>query len=111
MYGKVSVLFKYFHDAHTTLAPNFTLRYTEFQMDVKIINPFLVSCENAFKKVLKKREIQQILVTAINLDVLCEQGLLLEPLQSLVWKDEGTFGVGSYSLCSIIWINRDCKRL
>lgn len=50
-------------------------------------------CENAIRKVLKKREIQQILVTAINLDVLCEQGLLLEPLQSMVWKDEGTFGV------------------
>lgn len=30
-------------------------------------------CENAIRKVLKKREIQQILITAINLDVLCEQ--------------------------------------
>ena len=38
-----------FYNRFFHLAPNFTLRYTEYEMDVKIINPFLVSCENAFK--------------------------------------------------------------
>lgn len=53
----------------------------------------VTECEEAIKKVLLKREIQQVLLTAINLDIMSEQGLLLEPLQTMVYTDQGTFGV------------------
>lgn len=45
------------------------------------------------KEVFLKREIQQVILTAINLDIMSEQGLLLEPLQTMVYTDQGTFGV------------------
>lgn len=50
-------------------------------------------CIDAVKSVLNKREIQHTLLTAINLDVLAEQNLLLGPLQNIVLEDRGTFGV------------------
>lgn len=50
-------------------------------------------CESAIKSVLNKREILHTLLTAINLDVLAENGMLLGPLQKIVVEDRGTFGV------------------
>ena len=85
MYGKVSVLFKYFRDALTTLAPNFTLRYTEFEMDVKIINPFLVSCENAFKNMF-------------DMPPQHKDPYLLDPNAGPAWEISGLLGItGDYN--------------
>lgn len=50
-------------------------------------------CIDAVNSVITKREFQHTLCTAINLDVLCENGMLLGPLQASVWEDRGTFGV------------------
>lgn len=49
--------------------------------------------EDAFNSVLEKREIQHMLITGFNLDVLAEQGQLLGPLQAVVSEDRGTYGV------------------
>ena len=85
MYGKVSVLFKYFHDAHTTLAPNFALRYTESEMDVKIINPFLISCEDAFKNMF-------------DMPPQHKDPYLLDPNAGHAWEISGLLGItGDYN--------------
>lgn len=47
----------------------------------------------AVKSVLSKREIQNSLITAINLDVLAENKLLVGPLQGMMLDDRGTFGI------------------
>lgn len=47
----------------------------------------------AVKAVLAKREIQNALVTSINLDVLAENKLLVGPLQGMMLDDRGTFGI------------------
>lgn len=50
-------------------------------------------CKKAVLSVLDKREFQHTICTAINLDVLCENNMLLGPLQAAVFEDRGTFGV------------------
>lgn len=51
------------------------------------------SCLDSVKNVLKKRELQHAILVGIELDELCEQGKLSEPLQEIVESDEGLFGV------------------
>jgi phosphatidylglycerophosphatase A len=50
-------------------------------------------CDLSVNEVLKKRELQHAILVGVELDKLAEQGLLSEPLQSLVEGDEGLFGV------------------
>lgn len=50
-------------------------------------------CLDSVKMVLKKRELQHAILVGIELDELCEQGKLSEPLQEIVQSDEGLFGV------------------
>lgn len=51
------------------------------------------SCLESVKSVLKKRELQHAILVGIELDELCEQGKLSQPLQQIVESDEGLFGV------------------
>lgn len=51
------------------------------------------SCIESVEKVLEKRELQHAILVGIELDELCEQGKLSEPLQQIVESDEGLFGV------------------
>lgn len=44
------------------------------------------------EKVLLKREVQHTVMTGIQLDVLAEQGKMVQPLQDIVATDEGLFG-------------------
>lgn len=50
-------------------------------------------CLHAVEMVLKKRELQHAILVGIELDELCEQGKLSEPLQEIIQADEGLFGV------------------
>ncbi len=50
-------------------------------------------CIDSVYKVLEKREIQNAILVGVELDVLAEKNLLSEPLQSLIEKDEGLFGI------------------
>lgn len=55
-------------------------------------------------RVLEKREVQHSLVTAINLDVLAENKLLVGPLQSILVEDRGTYGVDEiFMLTSLLY--------
>lgn len=59
-------------------------------------------CEHNIQKVLSKREVQNAILTGINLDMLAEQDLLLEPLLSMVQTDESLYGVDEIVALSIV---------
>lgn len=50
-------------------------------------------CLASVKSVLAKREVQFALLTGITLDTFAEQGLLPEPLQTIVANDEPLYGI------------------
>jgi len=50
-------------------------------------------CLEHVSHVLHKREVQNACLTGIQLDVLAEQNLLKEPLQSMVIRDESLYGI------------------
>src|SRR5690606_37220731 len=50
-------------------------------------------CQIHVDQVLKKREVQNAILTGIQLDILAEQKQLLPPLQEMVEQDEGLYGI------------------
>lgn len=54
------------------------------------------------ERVLSKREVQNAILTGIQMDVLAEKKLLAEPLQSIIEKDEGLYGVDETLALSIV---------
>lgn len=58
-------------------------------------NPFLTEseCISSVEAVLEKREVQHTILTGLVLDTLAEHGLLPEPLQSILVRDEPLYGV------------------
>src|SRR5690242_19491683 len=59
-------------------------------------------CIHNVERVLSKREVQNAILTGIQLDVLAEKGLLEEPLQSIVETDESLYGVDEILAFSIV---------
>lgn len=59
-------------------------------------------CIHNVNRVIAKREVQNALFTGIQLDILAEKGLLEEPLQSFIAKDEGLYGVDEILALSIV---------
>lgn len=58
-------------------------------------------CENV-NSVLLKREVQNAVITGIELDILAEKGLLSQPLLDIVLNDEGLFGIDEIMALSIV---------
>lgn len=56
----------------------------------------------SIEQVLKKREVQNAIMTGIQLDTLAEQKQLHEPLQSIIEKDEGLYGIDEIMSFSIV---------
>lgn len=54
------------------------------------------------RKVLRKREVQNAILTGIQIDRLSEQGILNEPLQTMVANDEGLYGIDEIMAFSIV---------
>ncbi|WP_144461485.1 phosphatidylglycerophosphatase A family protein [Siminovitchia fortis] len=52
--------------------------------------------------VLRKREVQNAILTGIQLDMLAEQGKLDEPLQTIIGTDESLYGVDEILAFSIV---------
>lgn len=52
----------------------------------------LEECLESVERVLSKREVQNAILTGIQLDMLAEEGKLLSPLQEIVFNDEGLYG-------------------
>ncbi|MFG6119561.1 phosphatidylglycerophosphatase A family protein [Thalassobacillus sp. B23F22_16] len=62
----------------------------------------LDECRYNVEKVLTKREVQNAILTGIQLDVLAEKKQLEEPLQGTIDKDEGLYGVDEIIALSIV---------
>ncbi|WP_335870319.1 phosphatidylglycerophosphatase A family protein [Bacillus sp. 2205SS5-2] len=62
----------------------------------------MADCVHNVERVLRKREVQNAILTGIQLDRLCEKGLLEEPLQSIIAVDEGLYGVDEVLAFSIV---------
>jgi phosphatidylglycerophosphatase A len=54
------------------------------------------------ERVLSKREVQNAIITGIQLDVLAEEGKLRDPLQHIIEIDEGLYGVDEVLALSIV---------
>lgn len=52
-------------------------------------------------KVLSKREVQNAILTGIQLDILSEKGLIEEPLLSIIKRDESLYGIDEILALSI----------
>ncbi|TCS96918.1 phosphatidylglycerophosphatase A family protein [Hazenella coriacea] len=50
-------------------------------------------CLEHVKQVLKKREVQNAVLTGIQLDILAEKKILSEPLQDMIFRDESLYGI------------------
>lgn len=73
------------------------------QLQQKYIeNLTMEECEYNVKKVLMKREVQNAILTGIQLDMLAEQKKLLSPLQEMVDNDEGLYGCDEILALSIV---------
>lgn len=59
-------------------------------------------CIYNVERVLTKREVQNAILTGIQLDILAEKGMLEEPLQSIISVDEGLYGVDEILAFSIV---------
>ena len=59
-------------------------------------------CLANVKKVLQKREVQNAILTGIQLDKLAEKNELDEPLQQIVEQDEGLYGIDEVIALSIV---------
>lgn len=59
-------------------------------------------CIHNVERVLSKREVQNAIITGIQLDVLAEKKLLESPLQEIVETDEGLYGVDEVLAFSIV---------
>ncbi|EOW9528462.1 phosphatidylglycerophosphatase A [Bacillus cytotoxicus] len=62
----------------------------------------MAECRYNVERVLSKREVQNALITGIELDILAEKGLLSEPLQDIVKRDEGLYGIDEVIALSIV---------
>lgn len=59
-------------------------------------------CIQNVDAVLSKREVQNAVLTGIQLDMLAEEGKLMEPLQSIIANDEGLYGCDEILSLSIV---------
>ena len=59
-------------------------------------------CIDNVHAVLRKREIQNAILTGIELDMLAEKKLLSSPLQEIIENDEGLFGIDEILALAIV---------
>ncbi|WP_223070377.1 phosphatidylglycerophosphatase A [Paenibacillus caui] len=59
-------------------------------------------CIHNVERVLSKREVQNAILTGIQLDILCEQELLIPELQDMIKHDESLYGVDEILAFSIL---------
>lgn len=62
----------------------------------------LEKCIRHVDRVLSKREVQNAVITGIQLDVLAEEGKLESPLQETIFTDEGLYGIDEIIALSIV---------
>lgn len=60
------------------------------------------NCIDNVERVLSKREVQNAILTGIQLDMLAEKKMLEQPLQRIIEVDEGLYGVDEVLAFSIV---------
>ena len=60
------------------------------------------ACMTSVERVLSKREVQNAVLTGIQLDMLAEAGQLLPPLQDMIQHDESLYGCDEVLALSIV---------
>lgn len=60
------------------------------------------TCAENVEAVLTKREVHNAILTGIQLDILAEEGKMIQPLQEIIQKDEGLYGVDEILALSIV---------
>lgn len=65
-------------------------------------NLTMENCLHNVNRVLSKREVQHALLTGIELDILAEENKLSEPLQNIIHRDEGLYGIDEVIALSIV---------
>src|SRR5690625_7126037 len=60
------------------------------------------TCIHNVNRVLSKREVQHAILTGIQLDELAEKNKLVEPLQDIIQRDEGLYGIDEVIAFSIV---------
>lgn len=65
-------------------------------------NLTIEECIHNVEQVLNKREVQNAVLTGIQLDILAEQDLLIPELQDMIRNDEGLYGVDEILAFSIV---------
>lgn len=60
------------------------------------------TCIHNVDRVLTKREVQHAILTAIQLDILAEEKKLIQPLQDIIYRDEGLYGIDEVLAFSIV---------
>jgi phosphatidylglycerophosphatase A len=63
-------------------------------------------CIHNVEMVLMKREVQNAVLTGIQLDILAEEGKLLQPLQDMIQNDEGLYGCDEVLALSIVNVDK-----
>lgn len=61
----------------------------------------LAQCLDSVERVLEKREVQNAMLTGIILDIYAEKGLLPEPLQGILCRDDSLYGIDEVLALSI----------
>ncbi|USG66817.1 phosphatidylglycerophosphatase A [Brevibacillus ruminantium] len=66
--------------------------------------PYLTldDCRESVQAVLRKREVQNALMTGIQLDMLAEKKQLFSPLQEIIEKDESLYGIDEVMALAIV---------
>lgn len=59
-------------------------------------------CLHNVQAVIRKREVQNAILTGIELDVLAEEGKLSSPLSEIIANDEGLFGIDEVLALAIV---------
>lgn len=59
-------------------------------------------CIESIEVVLSKREVQNTIITGVEIDILAEKGLLSQPLNDILTGDEGLYGIDEIMALSIV---------
>ncbi len=62
----------------------------------------LETCLDHVERVVMKREVQNAILTGLELDILAEKGLISEPLSSMLMNDYGLYGVDEVLALAIV---------
>ncbi|MDF2082037.1 phosphatidylglycerophosphatase A family protein [Bacillus pseudomycoides] len=77
-------------------------KLTYFLQEKYVPDLTIENCIENVKHVMGKREVQNALLTGIELDILAEKGVLSSPLQQMLKTDESLYGVDEILALSIL---------